>query len=80
MPILLSMDAFAVRAWWRRWDAANLRTIIPGGILGTFVGLVTFQMLSADAMRVRIGGMAPTIAIAWFVGPTRTVAKRASTG
>ncbi len=78
LPILLLMDAFAVRAWWGRWDAANLRTIIPGGILGTVIGFATFRMLSNDAMRLLVGGMALTIAIVWFVGPTRTVAKRSS--
>jgi uncharacterized membrane protein YfcA len=78
LPILLLMDVFAVRAWWRRWDEANLRTMIPGAILGTLIGLATFRMLSNDAMRLLVGAMALAIAIAWYIGPTKTAAKSAS--
>jgi len=78
LPILLLMDVFAVRAWWRRWDEANLRTMIPGAVLGTLVGLATFRMLSNDAMRLLVGAMALAIAIAWYIGPRQTAAKSAS--
>ena len=78
LPILLLMDVFAVRAWWRRWDEANLRTMIPGAILGTLIGLATFRMLSNDAMRLLVGAMALAIAIAWYIGPMQTAAKSAS--
>jgi uncharacterized protein len=67
LPILLVMDVFAVRAWWGRWDARNLRTMIPGGILGTLVGLATFRMLSTDAMRLLVGTIALVISVAWFI-------------
>ena len=67
LPILLVMDVFAVRAWWGRWDARNLRTMIPGGVLGTLIGLATFRMLSADAMRLLVGVIALVISVSWFV-------------
>lgn len=66
LPILLVMDAFAVRAWWRSWDPKNLRTMIPGAALGTLIGFATFRMLSTDAMRLLVGGIALTISIGWF--------------
>ena len=78
LPILLVMDVFAVRAWWGRWDEANLRTMIPGGIIGTLLGLATFRMLSNDAMRLLVGVMALTIAIAWFVAPVQPARKAAA--
>ncbi len=78
LPILLLMDVFAVRAWWKRWDEANLRTMIPGAILGTLIGLATFRMLSNDAMRLLVGAMALAIAIAWYIGPPQASAKPAS--
>jgi len=66
LPILLVMDAFAVRAWWQRWDAKNLRTMIPGAVLGTLIGFATFRMLSTDAMRLLIGAIALVISLNWF--------------
>ena len=69
LPILLVMDVFAVRAWRGRWDVQNLRTMIPGAVLGTVVGFVTFRMLSPDAMRLLVGALALAISLNWFVGP-----------
>ena len=71
LPILLVMDVFAVRAWWKRWDATNLRTMIPGAVLGTLIGFATFRMLSNDAMRSarrrdRTGDLGR-----WYIGPPR---------
>lgn len=66
LPILLVMDAFAVRAWWQRWDLKNLRTMIPGAVLGTLLGFATFRMLSADAMRLLVGALALAISLSWF--------------
>lgn len=78
LPILLLMDVFAVRVWWKRWDATILRTMFPGALLGTLVGLATFRILSNDAMRLLVGAMAMAIAIAWYIGPPHTDTKPAS--
>jgi len=66
LPILLVMDVFAVRAWWQRWDVRNLRTMIPGAVLGTLLGFATFRMLSPDAMRLLVGALALVISFSWF--------------
>lgn len=66
LPILLVMDAFAVRAWWGRWDRRNLRTMLPGGLLGTLVGFATFRSMSADAMRVLVGIIAFAMSVDFF--------------
>lgn len=58
LPILLVMDAFAVRQWWGRWDLANLRVIVPGAIAGIVIGAFTFRYLSEDHIRVLIGVIA----------------------
>jgi uncharacterized protein len=67
LPILLTMDLFAMRAWWGRWDRENLRTMVPGGVLGTFIGAATFRMLSADALRLLVGAIALVMSLAWFL-------------
>jgi uncharacterized protein len=67
LPILLTMDLFAMRVWWGRWDRDILRTMIPGGVIGTLLGFATFRMLSADAMRVLVGAIALAMSLEWFL-------------
>jgi uncharacterized membrane protein YfcA len=75
LPILMLMDAAALRPWWGRWDARNLRTIAPGAVLGTGIGFATFGLLSPDALRVMVGGIAFAFALRWWLvrdpGPPR---------
>jgi len=78
LPILLTMDAFAMHAWWRRWDRDVLLTMIPGGVFGTLLGLATFRMLSADAMRVLVGTIALAMSLEWFLRRAPQATKAAS--
>ncbi len=78
LPILMVMDVFAVRAWWRRWDRANLLTMLPGALLGTAMGYATYELLSADAMRVLVGIIALGYALNWFFVRTPPAAKGVS--
>ena len=80
LPILLVMDAFAVRAWWQRWDLKNLRTMIPGAVLGTLIGFATFRMLSTDAMRLLVGALALVISLSWFAARSLPEPKPSSLG
>ncbi len=66
LPILLLMDAFAVRAWWKRWNVAQLRVLLPGAVLGTLLGWLTFRYLSADGLRVLVGLLAAVFSLHWF--------------
>jgi hypothetical protein len=75
LPILMLMDAVALRPWWGRWDAHSLRTSAFGAVLGTAIGLVTFDRLSPDALRVMVGGIALAFSLRWWLvrhpGPAR---------
>lgn len=71
LPILLLMDAFALRKWWGRWDLPNLRVVMPGAILGIIVGTFTFRFLSEDAIRVLIGLIAVGFVGNHFLGVLR---------
>lgn len=75
LPILMLMDATALRPWWGKWDAHNLRTMAPGAVLGTVIGLASFDLLSPDALRVMVGSIALVFALRWWLvrdsGPPR---------
>ena len=70
LPILMLMDATAVRTYWRQWDVANLRFMAPGAVLGTILGLLTFDLFSADALRVLVGSISLAYALRWWLLPT----------
>jgi len=76
LPILMLMDATALRPWWGKWDTHNLRTTAPGAVLGTLMGLATFDLLSPDALRVMVGSIALVLSLRWWLvrvpGPPHT--------
>lgn len=76
LPILMLMDLTALRPWWGKWDVQNLRTTAPGAVLGTAIGLATFNLLSPNALRVMVGSIALVFALRWWLvrdpGPPHT--------
>jgi uncharacterized membrane protein YfcA len=68
LPILMVMDAVALRPWWGRWDRRNLASLAPGAVLGTALGCATFDLLSQDALRVMVGAIALAYSLRWWVG------------
>lgn len=55
LPILCVMDIFAVKAYWKKWDVAALKSVIPGAILGIIIGAATFSLLNAEMIRILVG-------------------------
>jgi uncharacterized membrane protein YfcA len=67
LPVLCFMDLVGLRVYYRKWDNANLRIMIPGAILGVATGTLTFGMLSDDAIRILIGAIAVAFTLnAWL--------------
>ena len=64
LPVLMVMDALALRVYWRRWDWHNLRVLLPAALVGTGLGFLTFGYLSADGLRALVG-----IALAFCIQP-----------
>ena len=75
LPILMLMDVTALHAYWGQWDRRNLVTTAPGAVLGTALGLATFELLSPDDLRVMVGVIALVFALRWWLvreqGPAR---------
>lgn len=77
LPILMLMDMTAVRTYWGQWDRRNLLYTAPGAVLGTALGLATFDLLSANALRVLVGTIALAYALRWWIGTSRRAARDA---
>ena len=55
LPILLVMDAFGLLVFRGQGDAANLRIIIPGALLGILFGALTFHLVDPRWIKGVIG-------------------------
>jgi uncharacterized membrane protein YfcA len=58
LPILCVMDMFGVRAYWKKWSLADLRIIIPGGLVGIVLGTLAIGTLPDNAVKGCIGAIA----------------------
>lgn len=57
LPVLCAMDIAALRAWWGRWDRAQLRIMLPGAVIGIVLGTLVFGSLSDAVVKVFIGAI-----------------------
>lgn len=55
LPILCAMDAVGLWSFRGTWDKLNLKILLPGALLGTLAGALTFEMANADWVRLLIG-------------------------
>jgi uncharacterized membrane protein YfcA len=67
LPVLCFMDLVGVRVYFGKWDKENLKIMLPGALLGIAIGTLTFGMLTENAIRILIGGIAVAFPLnAWF--------------
>lgn len=75
LPLLMLMDVTALRPYWGLWDWRSLWTTAPGTVLGTAIGVATYDLLSPDGLRVMVGAIALVYALRWWLardaGPAR---------
>lgn len=55
LPLLMIMDATALRAWWGKWSEVEARHLILGSVAGVVAGVALFRYLDADVIRIMIG-------------------------
>ncbi len=55
LPILCAMDAVGLWSFRSTWDKLNLKILLPGALLGTLAGALTFEIANADWVRLLIG-------------------------
>lgn len=57
-PLLLLSDPISLRYYWRRWDARQLRLLVPATLLGVAVGARVLSVLPEGSLRRMIGVVA----------------------
>ncbi len=72
LPILCIIDSVNIWHYRTKWDRANVRILLPAGLLGVLIGAFTFRYLSEAHIRILIG----VIAVVFSVNSLR---KRADT-
>ena len=74
LPILCLLDIFGIRAYLWKWDAAVMRRIVAGGLVGTAGGALTISWLDDNWIRIMIGVIALGFLAMTYL-PRRHVAK-----
>ncbi|MGB1310968.1 MAG: sulfite exporter TauE/SafE family protein [Leucothrix sp.] len=78
LPILCVMDLISVKAYWKQWDAALVKSIIPAAALGILLGGLSFHYFNAGAIRLLLGLLAVTFTLNYWLKKT-IVKKQAHT-
>lgn len=73
LPILCVMDITGLKAWIRSWDRDLMMKLIPGAILGTLIGYLTFEHISDDALKLILGLMAVLFTLNHWTKGLRTI-------
>ena len=58
LPLLMLIDASALRPYWRKWSGIDVKLLLIGGLPGIAVGAALYQAASPDLFRLLIGGVA----------------------
>lgn len=54
LPMLMVGDVFAVYTYWRQWDGALVRRMLPAGVAGALAGTFLLAWLSAGSLRLAL--------------------------
>jgi len=68
LPILISMDVFALWAYRREWDRRNLLILVPAAMAGIAVGWLTAEQVSDAHVRLIIGVVSLLFALSYWFG------------
>jgi uncharacterized membrane protein YfcA len=75
LPVLRLMDLVGLRVYFDQWDRPTLRIVLPGAAIGILAGTLAFGMLSEDAIRILVGGIAVAFTVNNLLGLASVEAK-----
>ncbi len=63
LPLLCAGDLFSLYHYWRKWDAQNLKYLLPGAVVGIIVGVHFIGQFSPRQLNIAIGIIAVTFVL-----------------
>lgn len=63
LPLLCAGDLFSLYHYWRKWDAQNLKFLLPGAVVGIIVGVHFIGQFSPRQLNIAIGIIAVTFVL-----------------
>jgi uncharacterized protein len=55
LPILMVQDVVSAWAYWRKWDRANLKVLLPGAVVGIVAAYLLAAYVSEAAFKLSLG-------------------------
>ena len=77
LPLLLVMDASALKTYWRQWEGRMSVVVLVGALPGVMLAALIYKSVSPDVFRFLIGAIAIGFVV-WKVGTERGWIKLAS--
>jgi uncharacterized protein len=78
LPILLVMDALVVKTYWGVYDRRALHVLLPGALVGVFVGYLLAGAMNEHYMRILIGMLSLVFGVQSFVSLGSTLGREHS--
>lgn len=69
LPILCTMDLMGLKAYWQKWNTAQIKLLVPAAIVGIIIGTLTFQYLHASDVKLLVGLIAVGFALYHWLKP-----------
>lgn len=66
LPLLMMMDAAALKPYWKKWDAPSAKVLIAGAIPGIALAAAVYRYTNPDLFRLLIGLMS-VLFVLWQV-------------
>lgn len=73
LPILCVMDITGLRAWIRQWNTALMLKLIPGALVGVFLGTLTFNHISEPTLKLLLGLLAIAFTVNHWTKAVRNI-------
>lgn len=67
LPILCLADVVGLKAYFGKWDSANLKVMVPGALIGILIGSLTFELLNENLVGLLIGVIAVSFVLLGLV-------------
>jgi len=63
LPLLIIADAMTIKSFWKKWDKALLKSLVPGAIIGIVLANLLMDQINADYLRLIIAWICIIFAI-----------------